>query len=191
MVTTAHSQGTRASYGSGIKQYESFCSFIGENVYNFTDLRNKFLLFLLFLQQEKKLGFETIKVYAAAVRFWFVANGCSDPGIASGGDREPLLRLLFLGIQRASVGKCSTGRKPITTKRLIRFVGAVDKLGLSKLENIRLRALMLLAFWGMFRGSELCTKYGETKFLRHRDVVVGATGSGHRYVRITLQKNKN
>ena len=107
-----------------------------------------------------------------------------------GGSREPLLRLLFLGIQRASVGKSRAGRKPITTKRLIRFVGAVDNLVLGKLESTRLRALMLLAFWGIFRGSELCTKYGETKFLRHRDVVVGETSLGHRFVKITLQKTK-
>ena len=75
-------------------------------------------------------------------------------------------------------------------QKLIRFVGAIANLQLPRLEKERLKALMLLSFWGLFRGSELCTKAGEQVFLRHRDLKIKYTESGLAYLRITVRKSK-
>ena len=156
----------------------------------FAGIHSRFLLFLVYLQQEKQLGYKTVKVYAAAVRFWIVANGGPDPARTSGGAMDPLYRILIQGIQRATIKKKRDNRKPITLQKLIRFVGAIANLQLSRLEKERLKALMLLSFWGLFRGSELCTKAGEQLFLRHRDLKVKYTKSGLAYLKITLRKSK-
>ena len=190
LINNAHSTGTKNTYNSGIKQYLLFCQFIGVLALQFNDIHSRFPLFLVYLQQEKALGYETIKVYAAAVRYWVVANGGPDPGRTLGGAVDPLYRILLQGIQRAAVGKIGNNRKPITLEKLIRFVGAIGNLQLPGLETARLRALMLLSFWGLFRGSELCMKPGEQIFLRHRDIKVKHTKAGIAYLKITLRKTK-
>ena len=52
------------------------------------------------------------------------------------------------------------------------IIGAIGNLQLPVLETVRLRALMLLSFWGLFRGSELCMNPGEQFFLRHQVAIM-------------------
>ena len=153
-------------------------------------MKNKFLLFLVYLQQVKHLAYGTIQVYSAAVRSWFVVNGLPDSSIGQAGAKDPLLRLLLQGIKRTSVGSQRVERKPITMPKLIKFVDAIDLLEISILEKTRLKTLILLSFWGLFRGSELCKSSGRKNYLRRKDVRVCRTGEGISYVKVVLRGTK-
>ena len=104
------------------------------------------------------------------------------PATNSGGAISSLTRLLMQGIQRASNAKPRVTRKPITMQLLICFVDAIRHLDRTIIEKARLKALILLSFWGFFRASELCMMTSEENFLRHKDISFNQTTDGYAYL---------
>ena len=172
-----------------MNHYKSFSKYLQVDFKSRHGLKEKFLLFLVYLQQERNLAFNTIRVYSAALRTWFTQKGWPDP-VERNGIKDPSFRLLLMGIRRASVKQLRPQRTPITMPRLIRFVDAIATLRISKLERVRLRAIFLLAFWGLFRASELCKDPKNSMFLRRRDVAIYNTNEGHKYIKLKLRKTK-
>ena len=71
----------------------------------------------------------------------------------SNGLVNPQVRLLMRGIRRDQAVRAERVRHPLILTKLKKVVQTISLLDISFSEKIRLRAAMLLAFWGFLRGS--------------------------------------
>lgn len=186
----AHSGGTQSVYKSARMQYQRFVNFYTQSGSGTSSIQEFFLLFIVFLSQVQNLSYNTIKSYSAGVRSWFVRSGRVDPG-AHNGSTYTRLRMLLRGIKReACATKTRALRKPITIDKLGRVLEALQFLNISHIEKIRLRAAILVMFWGLFRCSEICKKSGDSGFLRRRELVVKCSVGKISYLKVVLRKSK-
>ena len=188
LTRNAHSTGTQASYSSGVNHFYRYVEFIKPKQIR---EREVFLLFIVYLTQFTKLRFCTIRLYAYAVRDYFVQQGWSDPTMR-GGKVDPQFSLLLRGIERDHATKYSPKeKKPLTLEKMTDVVDAVSALSITLLDKIALRTAILFAFWGFFRVSEFCVKSTGNTFLRRMDVKIKQLPDSSNYVTVNLRSSKS
>ena len=189
-MTEAHSKGTKKVYSSGVNRYRQFNLFIGANNHPEIPASHRFLLYLVYLSQVCRLKHTTVRVYASAVRNWFIQRGKEDP-IMSNGLVNPQVRLLMRGIRRDQAVRAERVRHPLILTKLKKVVQTISLLDISFSEKIRLRAAMLLAFWGFLRSAEYCTSGNGDTYLRNKDIRIWSSKDGAGYLEIYLVRSKS
>ena len=141
---------------------------------------------MVYLAQVCNLAYSTIKVYAAGVRSQMMLAGHADP-ILQNGQRCYQYKLLMRGIQRDTAARSVRFRAPLTKDRLRKVLDAIPKLVIPALDKLRLKAAILLAFWGLFRSASFC---GNSSVLRRQDIVFKTPQAGKKYLVAFLRKSK-
>ena len=98
-------------------------------------------------------------------------------------------KLLMRGIRRHSAAKSQRVRRPLTKSKLRDIIEATYELPIPIVERIRLRACILLAFWGFFRSASYCQGRAKS-VLRHSDIKFRKLASGKCYMVASLRKSK-
>ena len=136
------------TYGSGVKQYLSFCNHLNINPVppNETILEN-FVTSLCF-----KIGAKSMRVYLYGIQYWSMLQGHSID--VSTMDR---LDYVIRGIRRWQGNRhIRPDRQPISLGMLRRILAFVDNLP-SRLDKLMYKAALTMAFFGMMRISEYTT----------------------------------
>ena len=144
---------------------------------------------MVYLAQICKLAYSSIKVYISGVKSQMLRNGLADPTLVNG-QPSYKYKLLLRGIQRDAALRAKHTRYPITKKKLIKIIQAISKLNLPHLETLRLKAAVLLAFWGFFRSASYCDSSIEKSVLRRQDICLINSAKGPRYLNVFLRKSK-
>ena len=185
MTSGALTDGTKAVYSTANLAYARFGQFIRSGS-SPIPRAEKFLLFIVYLAQVCNLAYSTIKVYAAGVRSQIMRTGHADPTLRNG-QKCYQYKLLMRGIQRDTAARVVRTRAPLTKDRLRKVLKAIPKLNITVLDRLRLKAAVLLAFWGLFRSASFC---GVSSVLKRQDIIFKTPRAGKRYLVAYLRKSK-
>jgi hypothetical protein len=166
LVNTALRESTHKTYGSAQRKYQNFCIDLGiPPLPASDDTLIKFVSYLFTLG----LKGSTIRVYLAAVRSWHVINNFPPP------EHSERLLLAIKGALRLSGPVCQ--KFPISFKMLGEMFPWLD----GRHDEILLKCVMSLSFFGCFRSGELCLPdgvvYSGKSHLSYEDVTLDSASS--------------
>ena len=115
----------------------------------------KFLLFTVFLASVLKFSYNTIRSYAAGIKSLWMRDGFPDPTMWHGVKRYKYT-LLMKGLRRDCCARAVSLQALLTKSNLRRVLQMVEKMDISMSEKLRLKAALLLSFFGLLRASNIC-----------------------------------
>ena len=168
METLGHSKGTKRTYRAGMVAYENFLRSIKFN--QGSRITHELLLcFIAYLTEDLRLAYATIKVYIYAVRDWALENGYKDPTTATGSRRHKYYKFLA-GVRRVTRFR-KRNRLPLKRKELRLVMHAIARSSQVDSEKILLKAVILIAYYGLLRSSEYTlSRTNADACLRRRDI---------------------
>ena len=147
------------------------------------------IMFVVFLATVRKLAYSSIVANLAGIRYWQGVNGINDSSVKNGKNIRQL-ELLLRGIKRSAPERRRLSRLPVTRPLLESLLRLAECLGLQELEACRLRAALLLGFWGFFRSEAYCSVRGRPSTLRRGDVSRCWLKDGSIFLVLRLRKSK-
>ncbi|XP_070550465.1 integrase/recombinase xerD homolog [Ptychodera flava] len=159
LVGSAYSANTDRTYGSGQKIYLQFCDTV--DALPIPASENVLLMFIAYLQEERKLKYSSIVTYLYSVRALQIQEGLPDPL-----QDRPRIHLALRSVNR-SQGPESTQKLAITFDLLQRLQPLFD---ISCTKDLVVWTAMTTAFFGLFRSGELVIK--DLPFIPATDLTV-------------------
>lgn len=112
------------------------------------------LRFIAFCHGIRKVQNGTIRSYLAAIRFFRLKAGFTDPFLNANGSIIPQIRMALRGTRRLCT-KRTKQCKPITIDLLTKLIFELQKGAFNPYVDTLMQAAVTTAFWGFFRSGEL------------------------------------
>ena len=146
---------SHSSYASGYRLFSRFASMSGIDIQSSSFLSPLLLLrFIAFCHTVRGLQSSTIRSYLAAIRFFRLRAGFSDPFLDQHGAVIPQIKMALLGARRLHF---TTPRqcKPISLHLLFQLVAVLRQCVFGSFDDALMHVALTTAFWGFFRSGEL------------------------------------
>lgn len=174
------SESTKSTYRHG---YKIFCQFLSSIGIAATDYKptpiseQTLILFVTHCNKALGLGYSTIKLYLAAVRFYYVKAGIHNPMSSSYIDCCAKLHMVLRGIKKHNHQK--ERRRPITYKILLQIHTILQRGMYGKFLDSMLKAAFSLAFFAFLRCGEFTVKnFKQNNILNMEDVIKDSDDKG-------------
>jgi len=165
-----------------------FCKLIAIPDFNTPPTNKLFLLFISYLANNRKFGYNGIKTYISGIRYWCNDKGYPDPTFHNN-NKWHRYKQLLAGIKRLHARRKRI-RKPLKLSAIKKLLNVLPTCFTNKQNQVSFKAALLMGYFGFMRCSEYLFKNLKSKFLRRKDVKLYPHFKKFGIIKIRLRKTK-